>query len=188
MARGPHRDERGVGLAPIQPLDGVGPSARGQHCGSPGTGGGRRVLVYPASTALAEPLEGVEVSGSMDPFQLDPGRGARRHRDQGVAHPRRPDARQHGFESGWPLWMSATGQMFEERLVGLQEHRACAHPVDARPPASPAGCGGEWALGRWRSGWLWGPVAVWRALGAGRGPVVDARVLGRIGRYAYGPP
>ena len=103
----PDGEERAVGLAGPQPVDGVEARPGGQAGDVPRRLAGHGVGVEPAPAAVAEPLEGVEVVAVVDPGQLVDGGGAGRDHDQVVADRRtrstpRSTAAMRSGRSGWP--------------------------------------------------------------------------------------
>ena len=75
MTGGSHRAERGVAVAAFEGVDRLEPTAGREQSRLPGCGRRAGVAVQPTAARGAEPLEMVEVSGSVDALELVPRRG-----------------------------------------------------------------------------------------------------------------
>ena len=144
-----HGQEGGVGLAPVEALDGVEAGAGGQEGGRPRLGDGARVGVEVAAAGGAEALEGVEVGRRVETLELGPRGRPGRHRTR---RPRRgprlrcpaSTAWRRAGRSGWPGPVSCAakaGCVVSEH--GNLRHGATLPTPARRCPAVPVSGPGD---------------------------------------------
>jgi hypothetical protein len=128
VTRWPHGQEGGVGLARIEPLDGVNPSAGTSQGRLPRSRGDVGVAVDIASAGATEPLDGIEERRSVDPLQLLPGGLPGGGIDKALFHAGPLQTDFHGLEAGGPFGVAKARLVPEIGLVGLEEHDHDAGP------------------------------------------------------------
>ena len=132
VAGGADDAEGGVGLAPVEAVDGVEAGAGREQGRVPRAGEGGGVVVDPTAALGHEPLEAPDELGPVDPGQLveggRPGLGPH-HR---ARHRRRPHAGQHRVDPLGPLGMPAPGPVFLARRRALDQD---GHRRRRLPPA-----------------------------------------------------